>query len=63
MQVERHHIGSGERALGQSRQEKFIDDACTRDPDPTLGDPSGMSRDDEANALSCWLIGVIRQLS
>ena len=49
--------------LSQSRQEKFIDDACTREADPTPGGPSGMSRDDEANALSCWLIGVIRQLS
>jgi hypothetical protein len=40
--------------LSESRQEKFIDDACTRDPDPALGGPGGMSRDDEADELSCF---------
>ena len=54
MQVERHHIGSRERALGESRQEKLIDDARTRDPDPTRGGPGRMSRDDEADELSCF---------
>jgi hypothetical protein len=46
--------------LSESRQEKFIDDACTRDPDPTLGDPSGMSRDDEADELSCFAQPLVR---
>jgi len=36
MQVERHHIGGGESALGQIGQEEFIDDAVPDDPNLPL---------------------------
>src|SRR5258708_39487643 len=42
MQIQRHDIGSGERALGEIRQEQFIDDARASDADPTLGGPGLM---------------------
>ncbi len=60
MQVEGYHKSLGESALGQIRQKEFIDDACTRDPDPTLGGPGRMGRDDEANPLSCFAQALVR---
>ena len=60
MQVERHHISSGEGALGKIRQEEFIDEASTRDPDPTLDGPRRMGRDDDADLLACFAQALVR---
>jgi hypothetical protein len=51
MQIQRHDISSGERALGQIRQKQFVDDTRASDADPTLDCPSGMGRHDEPALL------------
>ena len=49
MQIQRHDITSGERALGELRQEELVDHARTGDANPTLCYPGRMSRHDRAD--------------
>jgi len=60
MQIQRHDKGLGERALGEIRQEQFVDDARAGDADPTLGCPGRMSRHDEPTSHALRPQGQIR---
>ncbi len=51
MQIQRHDISSGERALGKIRQKQFVDDTRASDADPTLDCPGGMGCHDEPALL------------
>ncbi len=52
MQIQRHHIAGGESALGQLREEQFVDDAVTFDTDLALLWSSGMGRDHDPAACA-----------
>ncbi len=47
MQIQRHDITGSKRALGELRQEQFVDHTRTGDTNPTLGGPGLMRRHDE----------------
>src|SRR2546421_2807443 len=51
MQIERHHIGSGESSLRQRRQKQFVDDSITFDAHSMLSRSCWMGRHHDATAL------------
>ena len=60
MQIQRHDKGLGERALGEIRQEEFVDHAGAGDANPTLGCPGRMSCHDHPAPHTLWSQGQIR---
>ena len=52
MQVERHHIGGGERVLREMREKEFIDDALAGVTNPALFLGSRMGRHHDTAAVA-----------
>src|SRR5450631_4148948 len=62
MQIQLHHVRSGEPLLRQAGKEEFIDNPFPRDANRTLLVPGGMGCDNNAAMDTFWSYGHIRAI-